>query len=563
MLIRLSALRAMAALLLGAVLLVAAPAAARAPLCHAAAPDGAPLAAAQVAALPFSCGPVSEDFRDRWLWIRLTPPRDGVERNLIVQPTRVDRVRVVSLYADGTSSADEIRAGDYGDHWSMDNRVTFDLPDLPAPIVAVYVGAEHLRFERGLDPRLVEAAHARYTSALTAMLIGAALSLLFASFLYNCFRLVAQRQTVLAGHAMWALLTFVWGLLWSQAILGIFPALAGTWSARLGTVMAAGAITAATALFAAAVEPDLLSRRTRRAIVAVGAVPLLVALGTTFELGRYTGVMFAAVNGTAMLPVAVVTVFAGLTIRRGSRAAFEFAFAWLIPMAAVIASTVADVSLIPGVTGQMSVLVASALQTILLSMTMTMKVAEVRAERDRARAQGAEYRQLALTDVMTSLSNRRGFVQAVERMLGARRPVGLILLDLDHFKAINDGFGHVAGDEVLARLGAVLADLCPAGGVAGRLGGEEFGIAAPGLTGAELATQAEGVRRSVASMMVADLLAERQLTCSVGVSDSPSVERGTFDDLFRAADNALYDAKRRGRDRVVVHGIKGPRALSL
>ncbi len=547
---------------LAALLLFAGAAAAEGLPCHALAPAGAPLAASAVASLPFDCGSDAGAFRDRWLWMRLLPPADGAERDLVVRPTRVDALRVVVAYADGGFATDEVRAGAFGDHWSMDNRVSFDLPARATPVVAVYLGANRLRFADTLSPQLMDTPTARRTSTIDALLIGASLALLFASFVYNGFRLVAQGQRALAGHVLWALLLFIWGLLVSQAVLVVFPGIAGTWSARLATVVACAAIAAATWLFAAMVEVEILGRGIKRLIVVTGLGPFLLSLITIRELGGRAGVMENLINAAAVTPILVVTLFAGVAIARGSRAAREFAFAWILPMAAVLTSSLLDISRIPGASGQVSVLVASALQTILLSMTMTMRLGQVRAERDRARVLGAEYQRLALTDPMTGLLNRRGFVEAVERLLGTPEPVGLALLDLDYFKAINDSFGHGTGDDVLVEVGAALRSVCPARGIAGRLGGEEFGIAVPGLTGPALADHAEAIRLAVAGIELAGMLDERRVACSIGVADTQTAGDASFDLLFRAADRAMYDAKRRGRDRVVV-ARRSPRAVGV
>ncbi|PPK98072.1 diguanylate cyclase (GGDEF)-like protein [Kineococcus xinjiangensis] len=167
----------------------------------------------------------------------------------------------------------------------------------------------------------------------------------------------------------------------------------------------------------------------------------------------------------------------------------------------------------------------------------------------------------AARDPLTGLLNRRGFTEAV----AAAGPVGVLLLDVDHFKRINDTFGHGAGDEVLHELGAVLEAGARPGEVPARLGGEEFVLAVPldarGRPGDELGTvrvRAEELRGAVAAAFRDRPAA---VTVSVGAAVAPA---GDLSGLLSAADAALYRAKRAGRNRVEVaagvEAVPAPRA---
>lgn len=160
---------------------------------------------------------------------------------------------------------------------------------------------------------------------------------------------------------------------------------------------------------------------------------------------------------------------------------------------------------------------------------------------------------LARTDPLTGLANRRAFDEAarleVQRALRYGTPLALVLADLDHFKSINDGFGHHSGDEVLRQCARILSATVRHVDVVGRWGGEEFVILMPD-TGLEEAVQAaERFRQAIAGTPVP--LGERscQCTASFGVA---ALQRGMpdLDDLLSRADAALYRAKERGRNRV-------------
>ena len=151
-------------------------------------------------------------------------------------------------------------------------------------------------------------------------------------------------------------------------------------------------------------------------------------------------------------------------------------------------------------------------------------------------------------DPLTGLANRRG----VERVLGSLGPVErtcLVLLDVDHFKSVNDRFGHSVGDEVLQRLGRLLVSAVRGVDRVARWGGEEFLLVFPGQTAQLGREAAERIRRVVAAYPWDMVRPELGLTVSIGVACGPAELHA---ELLRSADRALYQAKNGGRNRVVV-----------
>jgi diguanylate cyclase (GGDEF)-like protein len=159
----------------------------------------------------------------------------------------------------------------------------------------------------------------------------------------------------------------------------------------------------------------------------------------------------------------------------------------------------------------------------------------------------------ASTDALTGLPNRRALQDALARMVAqaarSDRPLAAIGIDLDHFKDVNDRFGHDMGDAVLAHVGTLLAASVRAGDLVGRVGGEEFVVLAPdtGVDGAR--TLAESLRAALAREVVPGL--DRDVTGSFGVAVLPD-HADSAAALLRLADRALYAAKSAGRDRVEV-----------
>ena len=138
------------------------------------------------------------------------------------------------------------------------------------------------------------------------------------------------------------------------------------------------------------------------------------------------------------------------------------------------------------------------------------------------------------------------------RAARARAPLSVAIADIDHFKHVNDSFGHLAGDAVLATVASALSSLLRDGDLTGRFGGEEFCILLPGTDVAEARQIAERLREKI-SRIVTPVAggAGSQVTISLGVAALGSSRRD-LDELLAAADHALYRAKEAGRNRVCV-----------
>lgn len=165
----------------------------------------------------------------------------------------------------------------------------------------------------------------------------------------------------------------------------------------------------------------------------------------------------------------------------------------------------------------------------------------------------AELVDQATRDGLTGLHNRRALGQrlaeAVDDAGRTGRPLSMVLVDVDHFKAVNDSYGHAVGDAVLVAVGRELADATRDDETAARLGGEEFVLLLPGVAAADATRRADDLRARCAGLRVPTGRTPVRLTVSAGVATlTPG---GTADDMLRAADDAMYAAKDAGRDQVV------------
>ena len=157
----------------------------------------------------------------------------------------------------------------------------------------------------------------------------------------------------------------------------------------------------------------------------------------------------------------------------------------------------------------------------------------------------------ALTDVLTGLANKRSIEDTLKRMSAQAgrtlSPLAAVMLDLDHFKQINDLFGHDRGDDVLAAVGSTITQTLRDSDVAGRYGGEEFLLLLPDTNREGALESAERLRAAIGALRVPG--ENRNVTASLGVAVLPD-DAGDGAQLQRRADRALYAAKKSGRNRV-------------
>lgn len=164
----------------------------------------------------------------------------------------------------------------------------------------------------------------------------------------------------------------------------------------------------------------------------------------------------------------------------------------------------------------------------------------------------AKIRQLIFTDNLTGLSSRKYIQESLARAISyARRsgtPICIMLGDLDHFKNVNDNYGHTIGDKVLVKVAKTMIKLKRNGDIAGRLGGEEFVLI---LTGADTETGQALAKRIGDKLMVTEIIpVKEKITLSWGITAIQNQD--TVDSVIARADNAMYLAKNQGRNRSVI-----------
>lgn len=289
---------------------------------------------------------------------------------------------------------------------------------------------------------------------------------------------------------------------------------------------------------------------TRTFLGTSGFLPRLDKLAIALQALAVLGLVasFFAPYAVLILPLALLTivvtsliiVMGSLGLVMGYRPARYFMVAWGLLLAGVMAYMLKVFGLLPhNMLTQNGFQVGSLLEMVLLSLALASRLRDLRRQ--------------SLTDTLTKVPNRRFFdevsVGEFERRRRKRGALALLVIDIDHFKQFNDRHGHARGDEVLQLVAGQLQRGVRRGDSVCRYGGEEFAAILPGADGAQAVEVAESLRRTVVEGAPPDAA----VTVSIGVASTRDGAFENIDDLFRAADGALYEAKAAGRNRVVRH----------
>ncbi|WP_434559195.1 diguanylate cyclase [Pseudomonas sp. R1-6] len=184
-------------------------------------------------------------------------------------------------------------------------------------------------------------------------------------------------------------------------------------------------------------------------------------------------------------------------------------------------------------------------------------VTDVATNRHQIQAANAQLQLLSSTDRLTGLYNRGHWEGTLKAAYARHQRYGnalsLVMLDIDHFKQVNDTYGHQAGDKVIEQVAALLHEHVRESDVAGRYGGEEFGVVLSDTDQAGARIFAERLRKAVGQLLVQYNGQEIRFTISLGVADL-STPANDHAELIARADQALYTSKKTGRNRVTVHG---------
>lgn len=282
---------------------------------------------------------------------------------------------------------------------------------------------------------------------------------------------------------------------------------------------------------------------------------LLAALGAAWLLAGQASVSLFW-NHVGAFPIALVCALAALALHRSRVAqglrSRPIAIAVLACHSLFYALRAFAVPILAAVQGEAVLIIvakSTMYEAVLFTVAMSMSLLSLVREEDRARLLAT-----ARTDFLTDLNNRQGFFELAPRHLsGQARGAShsLLAIDLDHFKAINDRYGHDAGDRVLKLFADIAREIAGPSAMSARLGGEEFAILLPNMSGEEARLVGQSIARRFAETAARSDGLAIPATVSIGLAEASSQETDLIA-LLAAADHALYRAKMLGRNRIEV-----------
>lgn len=547
-------IRTMVRMLAGVLLALAAPVLAHegegavlASACHAYADSQAEADRLRTTNAGWTCGTDDWQASSRHALLRFELGSQGrVPNHFATRLARFEAARIFIERPDGSVTAHQVSPRDFTPRGNM--RIAIPMPEagtparrvtieLIAPTVAGVIGESRL--------------HARSLPLIgpeqiwIAMLCG----LLLVPLFFNLALYRALRDRFLLWHV--GVVAFMLGH--TLVTSGFTSLLVGIPVGSLSLLVAvsfSGGAACALMMASEFIEPDKLSPGMRRAL-RYGALWLVFNAGffsTTIDWlqGRGASIYFA----NWIVVIAILSFALTSAVRRGSRSAKFLVASWL-PVLITGIWQIGE-SLVGNQNEPLTLFViqrfAIGAEVLITSIGIADRFIQLRRDRDDHRILAGELSRLAERDPLTGLLNRR----AIEGRFAELRADGfatLALLDLDHFKAINDHFGHAVGDDVLRAVSASLpedADVLPV-----RMGGEEFLLL---LRGKRSAQRAEQVRQAITARVASEVGGlDRPVTASMGLVEIPAevIPDATFASIYARADGLLYQAKRAGRNRTV------------
>jgi diguanylate cyclase (GGDEF)-like protein len=420
------------------------------------------------------------------------------------------------------------------------------------PIRFIYAKIPHSAAMRGviLQSQLSLADDAIYYEMLLAVFYAAFMGLCIALLVYNLALWRGMGTSFLLAYCVMLIAALAYAITTSGALHYFYDTFSAAERLRMTVMLLA--IHAATVMifvrhfFDASSIPKWLVRITYiHATVMVAFSMLYAALAPAYVIQLDPLYVYSFVP----LPI-IVACYVVVAYQRRDPFLGYFLAAWSAPAIAIIARVSFGLGLLPyNILIENSTLMALAIEALISSLAIAKRIQMLAIDRDRAELAEARALIIADTDPLTGLPNRRAFIRT---LLEAPLEWQLVLVDIDHFKRINDTLGHVVGDEVLVKLATIVKSYANDRSIVARLGGEEFAIATRTAGNESGLVDAD---RLLAKIRQEPMPGGYRITASVGLATRAICEEQDWIVLYRAADMALYRAKAEGRDRHVDYSM--------
>lgn len=452
-------------------------------------------------------------------------------------------ITIHAIFADGHVERLRRPSGELSQHLQLGAIVEFSVPHYTrAPLRTIVWKVEGSANRRGivLSPTLMTRLQSERANVQLGGLYAGFAGLAIALLVYHLAMWGALRHRFQIAYCLMVSVLLFYAVSSSGALAWLAPSIDNNDRMRLNYVAlglaAASAFWFARTFFEERVFAGWLAPVVRASIAVLALSGPMFALVSLYDMGvadrLYSWAFLAAI--TTIVPIL------WRAWRERSDFLWLFALAWAAPIVFAFARVLSAMHYLPvSFWLDNSTVLSMAAEALLSSLAIAYRVHRLSRERDEAIVRETIARRLADTDVLTGLLNRRAFLNAA---IGREGVHALHVVDIDHFKRINDTLGHDGGDEVLRVIARVLRQAVPDNALVARIGGEEFAILLP----VDQPFEPEAV---LAALRAARMPFDLEVTASVGSCSGPMASDLDWKSLYHCADRALFAAKSAGRDR--------------
>lgn len=473
------------------------------------------------------------------------------------EPALFDAMLLQFSYADGSKKLVDVDRQMAARNWFVRARFSVPVPDSASQLVAIDTVVERPRTRSIVNAAtLVDQEDASDEHYVKSLIYGLACGLLLVPIFFDLMFFGLLRFRFILWHAAMSgsFLTFIFSN--SGLIFHFFPSTELAFRFHLNTLSLAASMVFAVLFTLDILEEKTVPRKLLRGVLALTIVMVTLKLITLLDLEIFR-ISAHRLFILSLLPIVAITLLIAVcAFKRGSRAASYL----LVAFSGAALSGAIKLCMELGFVSQLfplDDLVCMSMILLVLSTSAATgdRFLVLRMERDRARFRALKLGKMALSDPLTKVGNRRAF----DAMAMVREGYALLVIDIDHFKSINDAFGHCTGDMVLSRLSDMLRRFfSDRGASVYRLGGEEFAIVLPAQSEIALRHCAELLREAVAREISDPSNSIPRITISIG----GALGRGRHRDrVFFEADQALYQAKKSGRNCSVICDAATPASI--
>jgi diguanylate cyclase (GGDEF)-like protein len=423
--------------------------------------------------------------------------------------------------------------------------VVFDLPPRASPVTAILVRVEGLQNVRGVAPRagVDTASGLARKSANYHMFYGLYFGMIGGMLLFNIVLFAAMRHSFQLYYCLFSASILLFAFTWSGGVFLLIPGLDSFGQVRLNNLAIALNMIAAPAFLLNFLEPGAIPRRISRWLMVASCVPLTVTALRTIDVEWQWQLADRIFYCSVILIVCALFALSIYSLRSRSHVVRVVMLGWTMPFIFTIVRALWAMNVVTAHSGlfDLGLFIVLGFESVISALGIGWRLRWMRRERDEAHGREQALTILAETDPLSGLFNRRAFLERAREGEHRKR---LILTDIDRFKAINDGFGHDVGDQVIRAVADALVKAAPNNALVGRIGGEEFAVLVE-------ATAPKGLAKTLCKAVARPSLnGGPPVTISAGVSEGMIADEKDWRLLYIAADEALYEAKRGGRNCV-------------